>query len=332
MPAPAPRKPAASPPTGRQRRTGDALSGRRGHSADPPVALDPLAEGFLEYLSVEKNVSHRTLANYAHAITTFRAAIGPARDWSDLSPDDFRRHLFESMKAGRARATIRLHFAALRSFYKYLCHRRGLKTNPLHDVQLPKAEKKLPVVLSIAQIDTLLAMPFKCDRENQAPEWMPFRDAAILELFYSSGVRLAELAALDVRDFDFFNETVRVFGKGSKERICPIGKPAVEAIHRYRNQARVFEGPLFVSKLRRRLSTRGISDVIRKYHGLSGIPISVSPHKLRHSFATHLLDNGADLRSVQTLLGHASLSTTQIYTHVSIERMKKVYDEAHPRA
>lgn len=307
-------------------------------SEQPPDSIpDPLAEEFLEYLSVEKNVSHRTLANYAHALHRCREGLagagGPAAfDWRARLPDDFRRYLFDCMKGGWARATIRLHFAALRSFYKFLCHRRGLPSNPLAEVLLPKAEKKLPVVLTAAQVETLLEMPFKTDLEKQAPEWMPFRDTAILELFYSSGMRLAELAALNVRDFDFFNETVRVFGKGAKERICPIGKPAVEAIHAYRNRAKVMEGALFISKLRRRLSTRGISDVFKKYHELSGIPVNVSPHKLRHSFATHLLDNGADLRSVQTLLGHASLSTTQIYTHVSIERMKKVYDEAHPRA
>ncbi|MEM9018296.1 MAG: tyrosine-type recombinase/integrase, partial [Verrucomicrobiota bacterium] len=155
---------------------------------------------------------------------------------------------------------------------------------------------------------------------------------AILELFYSSGIRLAELAALDVKDFDLHEECVRVFGKGSKERICPVGTPAAEAIHTYRNAARVLEGPLFISRLRRRMTTRAISDVFRKYHALSDIPIHVSPHKLRHSFATHLLDHGADLRSVQALLGHASLSTTQLYTHVSIERMKQVFEKAHPRA
>ena len=298
-----------------------------------PLPLDPTVERFLEYLSVEKNASHRTLANYAHALGTFReASPGDDFDWSGLTADDFRHYLFECLKAGKARATIRLHFAALRSFYKYLCFREGLDTNPLVEVQLPKAEKKLPVVLTQDQVETLLGMPFKAPLEKQAPEWMPFRDSAILELFYSSGIRLAELAALDVKDFDFFNETVRVFGKGSKERLCPLGKPATEAIHRYRNLAGVREGALFISKLRKRLSTRSVSNVIKKYHGLSGIPVEVSPHKLRHSFATHLLDNGADLRSVQTLLGHASLSTTQIYTHVSIERMKQVYDEAHPRA
>ncbi len=305
-----------------------------GDSSPESRPHDALVEEFLEYLAVEKNVSHRTLSNYAHALLRCRESLGGKGgfDWKSRTADDFRRYLFECMKGGWARATIRLHFAALRSFYKFLCHRRGLPTNPLADVQLPKAEKKLPVVLTMAQVEALLEMPFKAPHEKQAPEWMPFRDAAILELFYSSGMRLAELAALNVSDFDFFNETVRVFGKGSKERICPLGKPAVDAIHRYRQQARVMEGPLFLSKLRKRLSTRGISDLVKKYHGLAGIPVNVSPHKLRHSFATHLLDNGADLRSVQTLLGHASLSTTQIYTHVSIERMKKVYDEAHPRA
>ena len=133
-------------------------------------------------------------------------------------------------------------------------------------------------------------------------------------------------------DFDFYNETVRVFGKGKKERICPLGSTAVKAIQRYRNEASVTEDALFVSKLRKRISSRSIGSIIKKYLAHSDIAINVSPHKLRHSFATHLLNNGADLRSVQSLLGHASLSTTQIYTHVTTERMKQVYEGAHPRA
>jgi site-specific recombinase XerD len=301
-------------------------------SGETPLAPDPFTEEFMEYLSVERNASHRTLTNYHHALDRFREKCPGFTRWQNCEPTHFRQYLFEFMKEGRAKSTIRLHFAALRSFYKFLTHRKDLPRNPLAEVQLPKAEKKLPLVLTRDQVGELLEMPFKVELEKQAPEWLPYRDAAILELFYSSGVRIAELAAMDVRDFDFFNETVRVFGKGGKERVCPIGKPAVEAIHRYRNEAKVMEGPLFISKLRKRLSTRGISGIFKKYHERSGLPVNVSPHKLRHSFATHLLDAGADLRSVQTLLGHASLSTTQIYTHVSIERMKKVYDEAHPRA
>lgn len=311
-------------------------SRRRTRQPEAPAgnseAPDPLRDEFLEFLAVERNASHRTLANYHHALKRFRESPAEFRAWPECGPDDFRRYLFECMKAGWARATIRLHFAALRSFYKFLTHRKGLAANPLVEVQLPKAEKKLPVVLSVSQVEELLALPLEIGREKQAPAWMPARDTAILELFYSSGVRLAELAALDVRDFDFYSETVRVFGKGGKERVCPIGNPAAEAIHRYRNEAKVMEGPLFISKLRKRLSPRSISNVFKKYHAHSGIPVEISPHKLRHSFATHLLDNGADLRSVQTLLGHASLSTTQIYTHVSIERMKRVYEQAHPRA
>lgn len=289
-------------------------------------------DAFLEYLSVEKNSSPRTLTNYHHAITKFRDAVPKFRGWERVDADDFRDYLYDCMKGGWARSTVRLHFAALRSFYKYLTRREGLPVNPVVEVQLPKAEKKLPVVLTQSQVTTLLEMPFQAEQPKQAASWTAHRDAAILELFYSSGIRLSELAALDVEDFDLHQECVRVFGKGSKERVCPVGTPAAEAIHTYRNEARVMEGALFISKLRRRLTTRAISDIFRKYHALSGIPVSVSPHKLRHSFATHLLDHGADLRSVQTLLGHASLSTTQIYTHVSIERMKQVYEKAHPRA
>ncbi|NRB72784.1 MAG: tyrosine recombinase XerC [Verrucomicrobiales bacterium] len=289
-------------------------------------------EAFLEYLSVEKNCSHRTLSNYEHAIDVFRDSVLKFPGWGKLDADDFRDYLYDCMKSGWARSTIRLHFSALRSFYKFLTRRHGLAMNPLLDVELPKAEKKLPVVLNQAQVNELLEMPFKVEQPKQAAPWTAHRDAAILELFYSSGIRLAELTALNVEDFDLPNECVRVFGKGNKERICPVGTPAADALHAYRNEARVMEGPLFISKLRKRMTSRAISDIFKKYHALSNIPVNISPHKLRHSFATHLLDHGADLRSVQTLLGHASLSTTQIYTHVSIERMKKVYEKAHPRA
>ena len=221
---------------------------------------------------------------------------------------------------------------ALRSFYRFLCERKGLASNPLMAVSLPKADKRLPVFLTTTQIDALLRAPHEAKPEKQAPSWMPWRDAAILELFYSSGLRLAELAALDVRDIDSYNETVRVLGKGSKERIVPVGEPALEAIQQYRQRAKAQSGPLFISKLRRRMGSSAIWALVKKYLRLAQIPVPASPHKLRHSFATHLLDAGADLRSVQSLLGHASLSTTQIYTHVTTERLKKAYDEAHPRA
>lgn len=289
-------------------------------------------ESFLEYLLVERNSSERTLINYEYAILRYREWKQGFDSWDTQEVDDFRDYLFEMMKEEWARATIRLHFAALRSFFKYLNRREGFSRNPVAEVQLPKAEKKLPIVLTQSQVIELLEMPFKIDHPKQAPDWTPWRDAAILELFYSSGIRLAELAALQVSDFDWDQECVRVTGKGKKQRICPIGTPAVEAIQAYRQKIRIINGPLFISKLKKQMTPRAISNLFKKYHQHSSIPVDVSPHKLRHSFATHLLDSGADLRSVQAMLGHSSLSTTQIYTHVSVARMKEVYEEAHPRA
>jgi site-specific recombinase XerD len=297
----------------------------------PRVPLDRLAEQFLEHLEVERNVSPRTLSNYRHALDEFRKAL-PQPGWKDLRADHFRRRLFEQMKAGLAKPTIRLHFAALRTFYRFLVERHGLKDNPLKQVQLPKLDRNLPVVLTTKQIDALLAAPLVMERSDRAPKWMPMRDAAILELFYSSGLRLAELASLAVGSVDPFSETVRVLGKGRKERIVPVGKLALEAIQKYRQAAGVNAGPLVINKSRRRLGTRSVWLSLKRYLVHAKIPRTISPHKLRHSFATHLLDAGADLRSVQTLLGHASLSTTQIYTHVTVERLKKAYALAHPRA
>ena len=292
---------------------------------------DPLVEAFLEHLEIERNVSIRTLINYRHALTTFREKVAePA--WNELRADDFRRYLFIRMKAGIAKPTIRLHFAAMRTFFRFLVERHGLKDNPLNQVQLPKLDKKLPVVLNPKQIDALLTAPLKMEKSPAAPKWMPKRDAAILELFYSSGLRIAELAQLEVSAIDPYNETVRVLGKGRKERIVPVGNLALEAIQQYRAAAGVNSGPLFINKSRTRLSVRNVLLSLKRYLDFAGIPANISPHKLRHSFATHLLDAGADLRSVQSLLGHASLSTTQIYTHVTTERLKRAYDDAHPRA
>ena len=295
------------------------------------MPADRLADQFFDHLEVERNVSPLTLTNYRHALETFRKSVAqPA--WKDLRADHFRRYLFEQMKAGLAKPTVRLHFAALRTFFRFLTERHGLKHNPLKQVQLPKLDRGLPVVLSRKQIDALLAAPLAMEKSSRAPVWMPQRDAAILELFYSSGLRLAELASLTVRDVDIFSETVRVMGKGRKERIVPVGALALEALQKYRQAARVEVGPLFINKSRKRISTRSIWLSLRRYLAFAEIPMTVSPHKLRHSFATHMLDAGADLRSVQSLLGHASLSTTQIYTHVTTDRLKKAYDDAHPRA
>ena len=199
-----------------------------------------------------------------------------------------------------------------------------IEANPAADIRAPKAPKRLPKTLDVDQVASLLSYP------TNSP--LARRDLAMMELLYSSGLRLAELVSLDVASIDIFTESVRVLGNGRKERVVPIGQPALEAIQKYRQAANVHAGPLFLSKVRKRLTPLNIWLAIQRYLPHTSIPLNVSPHKLRHSFATHMLDAGADLRSGQALLGHASLSTTQIYTHVTVERLKKVYDEAHPRA
>jgi len=294
---------------------------------------EELVDDFLRFMEVERSASPRTLGSYRAALEAFRGSFGgDFPGWRALDPDHFRAWLFQLMKDGLARSTIRLRFAALRSFYKFLVHRRGFPRSPVAEVELPKLEKKLPVVLSVSQIDELLGLPLQLPLPKNTPPWVPVRDAAILELFYSCGLRISELLGLRVKDVDFLSENLRVLGKGSKERLVPIGSPALAALQRYLREAAVTSGPLFLSKRRTPITQQAVDQLLRKYLKLSSIPFKVSPHKLRHSFATHLLDAGADLRSVQSLLGHSSLSTTQIYTHVTKERLREAYDQAHPRA
>jgi integrase/recombinase XerC len=299
--------------------------------APAPPKRDALAEEFLRFLEVERNASPRTMIVYRQALAAFRVAQ-PDGTWKKYNADDFRDYLFEAMKKKQARSYIRLQFSAFRTFYKFLSERKGLRRDPVRELELPKMEKRLPLVLTRAQIDDLLGAPLRVPKMKSAPTWMPQRDAAIMEMFYSSGLRLAELASLNVADVDVYTESVRVLGKGRKERVCPVGAPALEAVSRYRSAANVQTGPLFINKQRRRISVRSVWLILKRYLRHTSIPVSISPHKLRHSFATHMLDSGADLRSVQALLGHASLSTTQIYTHVTVERLKRAYNEAHPRA
>lgn len=315
--------------TKKSRQTGSEAGSAK--TADKPAAEET---AFLQFMEVERNASPLTLVNYAHAFREFRSGSPAFTTWAAATADDFRAWLFTMMKRELNHATIRLHFAALRSFYKFLVRRHGLPISPLLEVQLPKTHRPLPVVLTLAQIEELLTLPLTLPPEGpqRSAPWAAARDAAILELFYSTGLRLHELVKLDVEDIDIFNETLRVTGKGRKDRLCPVGAPALRAIQHYRHAAGVNSGPLFLSKLRRRITDRAVNDLLQKYLRRSSIQLKVSPHKLRHSFATHLLNNGADLRSVQELLGHANLSTTQIYTHVSTTRMKQVYDAAHPRA
>src|SRR6266513_3632523 len=224
---------------------------------------DPLVEEFLRYLANERNASPRTLKAYRQALTTCGAET--KRSWKKCTADDFRDYLFALMKRGQARSYVRLQFSALRTFYQFLAARKRLRGNPIQEVQLPKIEKKLPLVLTRQQVEELLTAPMRETKKRSAPVWMPLRDTAIMELFYSSGLRLSELAALDVADVDLYTESVRVFGKGRKERECPVGLPALEAIQKYRSAANVHAGALFINKGRRRMSARSIWLIVRRY-------------------------------------------------------------------
>jgi integrase/recombinase XerC len=284
-------------------------------------------ESFLQYLSSEKGCSEHTILSYRKSINLFTRWRGDFT-WRTLSTEDFRGFLAFCHSIKLKHSSIRTTMCGLRSFMNFMVARGGLLVNPLADVQLPKKRKSLPRFLSIEKATELMSAPYnsKTGKVGRAP-WEADRNTAILELLYGCGLRLSELVGLDVDDLDTVNKTVRVSGKGQKERIVPVCDPALFAIDRYRQEANVQEGPLFLSKLRKRMGPYAVWSMIRKYAGKG-----ISPHKLRHSYATHLMDGGADLRTVQALLGHSSMSTTTIYTHTSIARLSKAYQAAHPRA
>lgn len=231
-----------------------------------------------------------------------------------------------------SKATIARKLATLRSFYKFLVKRNHIASSPVVSIRTPKQEKKLPRFLEYEEVKRLLNTP-------PTNTWLGARDRAILETLYSTGIRVSELVALNMDDIDFLGEVVHVRGKGKKERIAPIGSSALQVIQHYmeyrnkraQNNGNFDSRVLFVNKHGRRLSTRSVRRKMDKYLKMAGLDPAISPHTLRHSFATHMLNNGADLRSVQELLGHQSLSTTQVYTHLSTTRLKEVYDHAHPR-
>ncbi len=307
---------------------------------EPPHELpaDAVAERFLLYMEGERDASRHTLEAYDRTLSQFRQWMQEEQDadfpgWDACESRHFTAWLYEAMNLQLKPATIRLRFAALRSLYNYLMRREGLAVNPLEDVTLPRARQDLPVYLSRSQMEALLSLPLKVPVDKKSPDWLPYRDVAILELFYSCGIRLSELVSLNADAVQPGSDCVRVLGKGRKVRLVPVGEYAREAVQEYRLRAGLSPaGPLFISRLKRRMSARSVQLMLEKYLRVSDIPFSISPHKLRHTFATHMLDAGADLRAVQELLGHASLSTTQIYTHVTRTRMRQVYRDAHPRA
>ena len=310
------------------------------------AAGDKAVTEFLQQLGQGHAASPNTLRNYRQALREFKATV-PGKSWWELRPVDFKAYLYRLARAQKlGPGTVRLHFAALRTFYKQALREGKIQSNPVADLPLPKMPRRLPVFLNQEQVLALLDAPRllwakeekqraaggKKKSRRSAQNWQMLRDVAWLELFYSAGLRLSELAGLQRQSVDLRQGTVRVLGKGRKERLCPLGDPAVRALEAYL-EACPFEGdPLFVSAQGRQLNGRTIQLAFKRYLAAAGLDAKLTPHKLRHSFATHLLDHGADLRSVQELLGHSQLTTTQIYTSVSVERLKRVYDRAHPRA
>lgn len=306
--------------------------------------IGPLAEEFLRSL-VARGCSAYTERNYRQALIQFTAWItqlrGTMPDWTDLRRDDFRYFLRFLGRSKLSRAAIQLRFSALRSFYKYLVREGVLSASPVRNISLPRLEKRNPMFLTVKQFKDLAAAPgkeMKAVAENKDFDAsIYFRDAAILEVIYSCGLRISELCQLRAEDIDWPEEMVRVRGKGKKERMVPIGLPALDAIKTYWERACYSPDalmPVFCANTKRihPLSPRTVQLRLKTYLRLAGLDPKLTPHKLRHSFATHILDAGADLRSVQELLGHAHLVTTQVYTHITTERLKKAYQEAHPRA
>ena len=326
-------------------------------STTKPPPVDKWIQKFLAHLATDRGASAYTQRNYRQALTEFvrwqislqstvhcpqsESAIG----WDKMQRDDFRNYLRFLGRNNLGRAAIQLRFSALRTFYKFLIRHGAVESSPIKNLSLPKLEKRLPKFLTIQQMKDLLAAPAKLleTQKQRKGAGRPvsaaacLRDLAVLETIYSCGLRVSELCGLRVDDIDWSEQLVRVRGKGKKERLVPVGEPALKAIQSYWSALRqppAGSSPVFFAETKKHapLNPLQLSRRLKQYLVIAGLDPGLTPHKLRHSYATHLLDAGADLRSVQELLGHAHLITTQIYTHVTTERLKKAYDAAHPRA
>jgi integrase/recombinase XerC len=326
-----------------------------------PLPVDKWIHKFLTHLATDRGASVYTQRNYQQALTEFarwHSEEGPssafadkaasarhAVAWEKLQRDDFRSYLRYLGRHSLSRAATQLRFSALRTFYKFLIRQGAVEALPIKNLALPKSGRRLPKYLTRQQMLDLLAAPIKL-LETQKQRKGPgrpvsiivcLRDVAVLETLYSCGLRVSELCGLRVDDIDWNEQLVRVRGKGKKERLVPIGEPALKTIQNYWStlkQPPSGPAPVFFAVTRKAapLNPLQLSRRLKQYLIIAGLDPGLTPHKLRHSYATHLLDAGADLRSVQELLGHAHLVTTQVYTHVTTERLKKAYDAAHPRA
>ncbi|UDQ96531.1 tyrosine recombinase XerC [Lentisphaerota bacterium WC36G] len=313
---------------------------------------DNLLNYFLKYLESEKNYSVNTIKSYYLDIAQFSRTILKSEPekalWKNVEIYDARSFVVELEKNNLSRRSINRKASALRAFFKFLIREEYLKTNPFSNLTTPKTGSSLPQYMTIDEVNSLMnavhsywktAVAKELSKNDDDASFACARDTSILELIYSGGLRINEAMNLNLHDLDIYSDVIKVSGKGKKERLCALGKFAIKALTHYLSVARPRRtinnrenAPLFVNKHGNRLSARSFQRNFKKYLIEGNLPIELTPHKLRHSFATHILDAGADLRSVQEMLGHENLSTTQIYTHVSVERLKEVHREKHPRA
>jgi len=306
--------------------------------AVPPAVVAEWLQPFLDHLAKERRYSVYTVRNYRQAFEDYyRWLVQGGRDttaFGALAARDVRDFIIEAQRRF-GRRTLHNHVSGLRAFHRFWMRDGKLTRNPFVGVPLPKLEKPLPKFLTENQMTTLLAGPEKLRREGVISDFTAARDQLALEILYGGGLRVSELIGLNYGAVDFDQGTARVLGKGRKERICPLGSTAMAALRKFCAESGGEAGlakPVLVTPQGRRLTAAAVQQMMKKYLALAELPMDITPHKLRHSYATHLLNAGADLRSVQELLGHASLTTTQIYTHTSIARLKEIHAKAHPRA
>jgi integrase/recombinase XerC len=307
-------------------------------TAVPAAISAEWLQPFLDHLAKERRYSAYTVRNYRQAFTDFylwlQRSKGPGTGFGALTPRDTRDFVIEAQRRYQRR-TLHNHVSGLRTFFRFWMQRGRVKHNPFAGVPLPRLEKALPKFLTESQMLLLLGGPQKLLANETLDAAAACRDRLVLELLYGGGLRVSELVALNYGSVDFGNGSARVLGKGRKERVCPLGAVALAVLKKFREEHAHGTGPgdpVMVTDRHRRITVRAVQLLVKKYLALADLPMDLSPHKLRHSYATHLLNAGADLRAVQELLGHANLTTTQIYTHTSIARLKEIYAKAHPRA
>jgi integrase/recombinase XerC len=313
-------------------------SAQRVIEAPPTIAVAEWLAPFLDHLARERRYSKYTLRNYRQAFDDYFRWLRAAGLWERgigaVGPRDARDFVIEGQRRF-GRRTLHNHVSGLRAFYKFWIAQGRLKNNPFAGVPLPRLEKRLPQFLTEQQMVLLLTGPQRLLENATSGAHEAWRDRLAMELLYGAGLRVSELVALDYGQIDLAAGVARVVGKGGKERLCPLGRVATATLAKFRGEfARDTDhaAPVLVNPDQSRMTVRAMQLMLKRYLALAGLPPDLTPHKLRHSYATHLLNAGADLRLVQELLGHASLNTTQIYTHVSTARLKEIYNRAHPRA